>query len=439
LDGMHCAPQDALVSPGSRSQETLGTKATASSRPSFSDSGSAWEELRALFPLATDWIDLSGMLVTSHPAPVAAAIERYRQALDLNPNVFLEDNNRVLLTEARNAAARYFGGIAPDEIALTENTTMGVALVYNGLRLKPGQEVLTTQQDYYVTHESLRLAAARSGASVRLISLYDESELDGVTAEALTARIAREIRPQTRVVALTWIHSSTGLKLPIRSIAAAIAEINAERDPEAHVLLCVDGVHGFGNQNESFEDLGCDFFMTGCHKWVFGPRGTGLVGGTKKGWLSVAPTIPSFFDIGAYGRWMRKEPAEVTTSEAFMPGGYKAFEHMWALPEAFALHESIGKVRIAQRTTELASQLKEGLRRIGKVVLKTPLSPDLSAGVVSFDIDGFRPGRVVRELRSRKTVASVAPYAIPHVRLSPSVRNGPEEIEKVLSQLYELA
>ena len=104
-----------------------------------------------------------------------------------------------------------------------------------------------------------------------------------------------------------------------------------------------------------------------------------------------------------------------------------------------ALHELIGKVRIAQRTAELASQLKEGLRRIGKVVLRTPLSPDLSAGVVSFDIDGFRPGRVVRELRSRKTVASVAPYATPHVRLSPSVRNSPEEIEKVLSQLYELA
>jgi isopenicillin-N epimerase len=156
-----------------------------------------------------DWIDLSGMLVTSHPAPVAAAIERYRQALDLNPNVFLEDNNRVLLNEARNAAARYFGGIAPDEIALTESTTMGVALVYNGLRLKPGHEVLTTQQDYYVTHESLRLAAARSGASVRRISLYDEPELDRLTAEALTARIAREIRPETRAVALTWIHSST--------------------------------------------------------------------------------------------------------------------------------------------------------------------------------------------------------------------------------------
>ena len=47
------------------------------------------------------------MLITSHPAPVTAAIEHYRQALDLNPNVFLEDNNRALLTEARNASALF--------------------------------------------------------------------------------------------------------------------------------------------------------------------------------------------------------------------------------------------------------------------------------------------------------------------------------------------
>jgi isopenicillin-N epimerase len=438
LDDKRSAPPEALVSPGRR-PKPRGTLIRDPHPAPASSPGAEWVELKSLFPVASDWIDLSSMLITSHPAPVAEAIERYRKALDLNPNVFLEENNRVLLNEARNSVSRYFEGIEAEEIALTESTTMGVALVYNGLRLKAGQEVLTTQQDYYVTHESLRLAAARSGASVRRISLYDEAELSRITVEALTSRVIREIRPETRAVALTWVYSSTGLKLPIRRIAAAIAEINSERRPEEHVLLCVDGVHGFGNQSESFADLGCDLFMTGCHKWMFGPRGTGFVAATKKGWLAVAPTIPSFFDIGAYGRWMRNEPAKVTTSDAFMPGGYKAFEHLWAISEAFALHESIGKTRIANRTAELASQLKEGLSRIGKVILRTPLSPELSAGIVSFDIEGLRPGQVVRELRSRKIVASVAPYATPHVRLSPSVRNSPEEIDWVLAQLHELA
>jgi isopenicillin-N epimerase len=401
--------------------------------------GLGWGEFRALFPIASDWIDFSSMLITSHPAPVAEAIQRYRNALDENPNIFLQDNNRILLSETRNAAARYFGGVDADEIALTESTTMGVALVYNGLRLKPGQEILTTHQDYYVTHESLRLASDRSGASIRRMSLYHEGELDQLSIDTLTDRIAREIRSETRVLALTWIHSSTGVKLPLPHISAVLAATNAERDPDDQVLLCVDGVHGFGNQAESFAELGCDFFMSGCHKWLFGPRGTGIVAATKKGLEFVTPTIPSFFDYGAYGRWIRNEAADTTTGDAFMPGGYKAFEHLWALSEAFALHESIGKSRIAKRTSELASQLKEGLADIGNIVVRTPRSTELSAGLVSFDVEGQRPGRIVQRLREHKIVASVAPYATPHIRFSPSVRNSPEEIDRALVVLRDLA
>jgi selenocysteine lyase/cysteine desulfurase len=381
------------------------------------------------------------MLITSHPSPVAQAIERHRRGLDANPIVYLEENNRRLINETRQAAARYLGGIDPEDIALTDSTTMGVALVYNTLRLKPGQEVLTTDQDYYVTHESLRLAALRSGIQVRRIKLYETEELAGIAAAPLVDRIIREIRRETRALALTWVHSSTGLKLPINQLAAALAQINADRDADERVLLCVDGVHGFGNEDVSFTDLGCDFFMTGCHKWLFGPRGTGIVAATKQGWRSVTPTIPSFFDFDAYGRWIRNEPVspEATTAAAFMPGGFKAFEHVWALSEAFALHEAINKKRVAQRTAELASQLKEGLSRMSNIVLRTPRSPELSAGIVSFDVSGRAPGEVVQRLRGGKVVGSVAPYATPHVRLTPSVRNTPREIDTVLGLLREVA
>jgi isopenicillin-N epimerase len=413
--------------------------ATEANLIALPDSVLEWDELKALFPIAPDWIDMNTMLITSHPLPVAEAIQRNRRALDLNPNVFLQDNNRTRLVHSLQAAARYFGGIDWENIALTDSTTMGVALVYNGLHLEPGQEILTTCQDYYVTHEALRLATARSGAQVRRIRLYDEAELDRITADDLTERIVREIRPQTRVLALTWIHSSTGVKLPLGRISAALVEINEKRDIEHHVLLSVDGVHGFGNQEESFGDLGCDFFMTGCHKWIFGPRGTGIVAATKKGWSSITPTIPSFFDFDAYGRWIRNETAGTTTAAAFMPGGYKAFEHLWALPEAFGMHARLGKTRVAARTSELASQLKEGLAGMSNVLLRTPRSPELSAGIVSFDVEGLRPGQVVEHLRGRKIVGSVAPYATPHVRLSPSVRNSPEEVDKVLGVLSELA
>jgi isopenicillin-N epimerase len=407
--------------------------------PSFVDGVPDWASFKALFPIESNWIDMSAMLLTSHPAPVATAIKRYRARLDHNPSVYLGADHSAT-TAAREAAAQYLGGLDGESIALTDSTTMGIALIYAGLRLKAGQEILTTTHDYYVTHESLRLAALRSGAPVRHISLYDPDERAKLTTELLTERIIREIRRETRVLALTWVHSSTGLKLPLREIGAALARINAEREEEDRVLFCVDAVHGFGNQADSFTDLGCDFLASGCHKWMFGPRGTGIVAGSASGWRAVMPTIPSFIDPGTYGRWRRNEPSVPfeTTAASFTPGGFKAFEHIWSLPVAFALHTAIGKDRIAERTAELATQLKEGLRSMPRIVMHTPVPPALSAGIVAFDVEGQSPRAVVSYLHSHKIAASVAPYHTQQVRLTPSIRNDPAEIDIVLKRLREM-
>ena len=173
------------------------------------------------------------------------------------------------------------------------------------------------------------------------------------------------ITPSTRVLALTWVHSSTGLKLPLRAITQAVGELNAGRDEGARVLVCVDGVHGFGIEDVVLADLGCDFFMAGCHKWLFGPRGTGIVAGTQRAWASLLPTIPSFIDSGNWRAWSSGiDPEGPTTASRMSPGGYKAFEHLWALPKAFEFHQRIGKARVAERTHELGAQLKAGLRAI---------------------------------------------------------------------------
>jgi selenocysteine lyase/cysteine desulfurase len=124
------------------------------------------------------------------------------------------------------------------------------------------------------------------------------------------------------VLALTWVHSSTGLKLPLRRIAETLDRINADRDEADRVLFCVDGVHGFGIEDVVLADLGCDFLMAGCHKWLFGPRGTGIVAGTKRGWDAVLPPIPSFIDGGTWEAWFTgSEPAGPNTAGRIRPAG----------------------------------------------------------------------------------------------------------------------
>lgn len=120
------------------------------------------------------------------------------------------------------------------------------------------------------------------------------------------------------------------------------------------------------------------------------------------------------------------------------PGGFKAFEHQWALAEAFALHRRIGKSRIAARTRELAGQLKEGLAQMSHIALRTPRADNLSAGIVCFEVNGMSPYTAVTRLRERRVIATVTPYAERYVRLAPSIRNSPTEVEAVLREIRAL-
>jgi selenocysteine lyase/cysteine desulfurase len=353
---------------------------------------------------------------------VRAAIDRHRRGLDANPVDYLHRRGPALEAAVLREAAAYLGVSAPD-IALTDSTTMGLGLLYNGIDLRTGQEALTTRHDFFATHDALRAKAARVGASVRLVSLYDQP--DAASTPRIVEALVSEIRPSTRVLAVTWVHSSTGVKLPIRPIADALAYVNRGRDEGSRVLFCVDGVHGLGVENAALPALGCDFFVAGCHKWLFGPRGTGLVWGRPEAWPAVSHTIPSF---GAGG------PGAANT-----PGGFHSFEHRWALGEAFAFHRRIGKARVEARIHSLAARLKAGLAGIPRVRLYTPRSDELSAGIVCFEVDGLSPGVVVDRLASKRIVATLTPYAQTYARLAPGLLNTPADVDRAVAAVRSLA
>jgi selenocysteine lyase/cysteine desulfurase len=83
-------------------------------------------------------------------------------------------------------------------------------------------------------------------------------------------------------------------------------EINSGREAGREVLLCVDGVHGFGIEDVSFAELGCDFLMAGCHKWLFGPRGTGIIAASRRGLDNISAIIPSFVSERSFSAWLKR-------------------------------------------------------------------------------------------------------------------------------------
>ncbi len=390
-----------------------------------------WEQVRRQFPLDYSWIHMAQFLMASHPAPVRAAIEAHRRGLDENPALYIEENVGRCEAAARSAAAAYLG-CRPDDLAMTDSTTMGLGLFYGGLKLKPGQEILSTKHDHpAATMRSLDHAAARTGASVRRISLYERPAT--ADPDQMAETLAREIRPATRVVAVTWVHSGTGVRTPIARFAQAVAAANRGRAEQDRAILCVDGVHGFGVEDETMGSLGCDMFAAGCHKWMFGPRGTGLLCANAAAWSVSGPTIPTF------DRMWRHEP-EMPAAAWMTPGGFHSFEHRWALAEAFRFHQAIGKARVARRIHELNEQCKRGLARIPRVTLHTPLSSEVSAGIVCFEVEGVSPEAVVERLQQRKVIGSVTPrsYEMHLARLSPSLLTSPADVEASLRAVREI-
>jgi len=380
-----------------------------------------WEVVRAQFAVDPEVVHLAAMLIASHPAPVREAIARHRRGLDEDPARYVLDNDTPLRLAVVRAAGRYFG-VDPACVALTDSTTQGLSVLYRGLPLGEGDEILTTTHDHYATWFNLDLVASRRGVAVRRVSLYDDPAQ--ASADEMAERLLLAIGPRTRLVALTWVHSDSGLKLPLRRIADGVREANRDRAPSERILLCVDGVHGFGVDDEDMASLGCDFFVAGCHKWLYGPRGTGVVYAAKPAlWEGMTPLVPPFGVKNTPGLY-------------HSPGGFHAFEHRWALSEAFALHERIGKARVAERIHALARQLKEGLAAMPRIRLHTPLDPALSAGIVAFHVEGASAQEVVDRLRDEGFVLTRAPYGLRCVRANPSLLNTEEEIERTLRALH---
>jgi selenocysteine lyase/cysteine desulfurase len=412
-----------------------GLPAPAPPPKAAGDAPGDWAWVRDQFAVARDRAHFASFFITSHPRPVRDAIEALRRQIDENPFDVVEHGLFSKPDEVRAAAARYLGGTA-EEVALTRSTTEGLALVYAGLALKPQHELLTTAHDHYSHHESVRLAAQRSGAAARRVALYDDPAR--AAEDEMADRLRRAIGPKTRAVGVTWVHSSTGVKVPVRRMADVVAEANRGRAAADRVLLIVDGVHGIGVEDETVAAMGCDFFAAGTHKWIFGPRGTGIVWGRKDAWAELRPTVPSF-EEGPYEAWMAGREPGPTRAAWMSPGGFHAYEHLWALPAAFAFHERIGRARIAARIHELNARIKDGLKAVRGAKVLTPRDERLSSGLVAFEVAGRTPEAVVKGLAARRIVASTSPYSPSFARLAGSLLNTPEDVDAAVAAVAEIA
>lgn len=381
-----------------------------------------WDVVRGAFALDPAWIHLSAMAVTAHPAPVRWRIQAHRDRLDSLPLPHIIQEFHLQEEAAFRAAGAYFG-IDPGLIALTGSTTMGLAQVLNGVRVANDQVILTSSAEHFTTMRTLALRNARNPTACRTFPLYRRGAT--VTIGEILDNIRAQITPASRLLTLAWVSSNDGVKLPVAEISALVAETNADRaDPGRRLLFSVDGVHGFGVEDTTFGALGCDVFVAGCHKWVFGPRGTALICGRPDAWAEITPLVPTFSN-------QQRGPGRLHT-----PGGVHAYEHTFSLEAAFSYLSILGKAEVQNRVRQLVARLRAGLASRG-IAVETPEADALSGGIVCFNCDE-PPARTVQRLADKRILVTESgedPAGQTHVRVSPAIFNTDDDIDALIAAL----
>jgi len=151
------------------------------------------------------------------------------------------------------------------------------------------------------------------------------------------------------------------------------------------------------------------------------------------------PVTPSFQSEELYIAWMEQRPPRRPFPAAYFGlGGFQAYEHVWAIPAAVALHEGIGPERVRARIRALNGRLRDELTAMPRVRLRTPRDPALSAGITAFEFDGLSPEAVVGRLREHRVLASTSPYRPSYARLSFGIANSEAHVDRAVRAVRAL-
>jgi selenocysteine lyase/cysteine desulfurase len=307
------------------------------------DPDAYWADIRKKFLIPRDEVYLNNGTVGSSPAPVLQAVFDGYNTLEKMADVDPEDYpiwGYAAWNQFRDPLAA-FVGCARDNIALVRNSTEANSYLANGLDMKPGDEVLMTDQEHPGGEHPWNLKAKRYGIVVKKVALpkpvHDANQVLTLFNDAITDR--------TRVIFFSHITTVTGVVLPAKELCS-LARTKG-------ILSFVDGAHVTGMMRLNVTDLGCDAYSSSPHKWLQAPKGSGLLYVRDE-------VIDRLWNTIVTAGW--DEPK--LRAERFQRIGSSNVPALWGLRAAVQLANQIGLDRIERRHRQMADYiLKEMVQR----------------------------------------------------------------------------
>ncbi|MGI9628996.1 MAG: aminotransferase class V-fold PLP-dependent enzyme [Longimicrobiales bacterium] len=365
-----------------------------------------WEQVAQGFTVDRTMVNLNNGGVSPSPQFVQAAMKRHLDYSNEAPSYTMWKVLEPQREGVRKRMAREWG-VDPEEIAFTRNASEGLQTCQFGYDLEPGDEVLTTTQDYGRMLTTFRQRERREGIVMRQIKVPVPAE-----DPAEVVRLFEEgITPKTKLILMCHMINLTGQILPVKEVT--------QMARARGIPVIVDGAHAMAHFSFKLPDLDCDNYSTSLHKWLFAPHGTGLLYVRKD-------KIPEIWPLMAATEAMNdniRKYEEIGTHPA---------ANYLAIGEALTFHQGIGAERKTERLIYLRDYWANRLLQNDRITLNTSQKPGFACGIANVHVEGLDTHQLSEWLWGEHRIINVP---IGHeectgLRISPSVYTTLEELER---------
>ena len=374
-----------------------------------------WATIQQAFSVTRGMVNLNNGGVSPSPRIVTEAFVRYTwQQEDATAYTMwriLEPQSETI----RTGLAEIFG-CSPEEIAITRGASESLEILLMGMDFKSGDEILTSTQDYPRMLTTLKQRELREGLKLNLIKIPIAPE----NVDDIAVAFEKAITPKTKLILVSHQINLTGQILPVKKVC----EMARARGIET----IVDGAHAFAQFDFKRDDLQCDYYGTSLHKWIYAPKGTGMLYVKKdkipKVWALMASEDKNKNDIRKY--------EEIGTHSAAM---------RLAIGEAILFHNAIGGKRKEERLRYLSRYWMNRLKGVPKVGFNTSFDPKQSCAIANFKIDGVDPGAIGNYLMAKHMIITtpIVHEEFTGIRITPNVYTTLWELDRFCDAVESIA